>query len=133
MKFKCIKSDTHGVYFTKDQVYILATEPEDPHVIDDEGDLHEINITDDFIESGMGSAQFERVEDEDRHVSTQSLLKLQQKCKRLNMSISIDPEGFNIFDLDTEKQVLVHSVEEVDEIVGAKESYQESMSKWEWL
>ena len=49
------------------------------------------------------------------------------------MSISIDPEGFNIFDLDTEKQVLVHSVEEVDEIVGAKESYQESMSKWEWL
>ena len=133
MKFKCIKPDTHGAYFTKDQVYVLETKPEDPHVIDDEGDLHEIIVTDNFIESGMGRAQFKLVQDEDQIVSTHVLSELQQKCKQLNMSISIDPEGFNIFDIDTEKQVLVHSVGEVDEIVSAKESYQESMSKWEWL
>ena len=134
MKLKCVRSAV--AWFTEGNVYSVVDDFTRIYEIrDDNGTLSYINkdTLEEIAPPELRGTVFRIYEDCVQTASTQPLSELQQKCNHLNMSISIDPEGFNIFDLDTEKQVLVHSVEEVDEIVGAKESYQESMSKWEWL
>ena len=62
-----------------------------------------------------------------------TLRSIQEQCYKANLSISIDPSGFNIFDCDTAMQTMVHSVAETIEILETKIEYKDSMVRWVWL
>jgi len=65
-------------------------------------------------------------------VQVAAIRSIQEQCSKANLSISIDPEGFNIFDCDNDLQVMVHSVADVLEILESKLKFKEDMANWSW-
>jgi len=84
-------------------------------------------------ESGNNRREVEPGINQTESVQIATLRSIQEQCSRANLSISIDPEGFNIFDCDTDMQTMVHSVAEVIEILETKIEYRDYMGKWGWL
>ena len=136
MKVKCIKNeftDASDPEFTLGSVYDFCEET--GCLLGDDG--WEWILDENLCFAGQeGALQFESVDNSDNtkepmYIAT--LRSIQEQCSRANLSISIDPEGFNIFDCDTDMQVQVGSVADVIEILETKLEYQDSMGKWGWL
>ena len=62
-----------------------------------------------------------------------AIRSIQEQCSKANLSISIDPEGFNVFDCDNDLQVMVHSVADVLEILESKLKFKSDMEKYQWM
>jgi hypothetical protein len=63
-------------------------------------------------------------------VNIEPLVKL---CKQANCSVTIQDDGFNIFNGYTECQAVVSSVEDVLEILNAIINAQRVLNKWDWI
>ena len=66
-------------------------------------------------------------------VQVAAIRSIQEQCSKANLSISIDPEGFNIFDCDTDMQTMVHSVADVLEILESKLKFKSDMEQYQWM
>ena len=66
-------------------------------------------------------------------LQAETLRSIQEQCSKANLSISIDPAGFNIFDCDTDMQTMVHSVIDVVEILESKFKFKNDMEKYQWM
>ncbi|QDP66539.1 MAG: hypothetical protein Tp1111DCM1126091_45 [Prokaryotic dsDNA virus sp.] len=145
MKLKCLRAGNS--WFTEGKVYNIDEEWEDAYVImDDDCDSGVIN-KDSLVERNTDEINlFEIVadstsievtgplwKDQTEPVQVAAIRSIQEQCSRANLSISIDPEGFNIFDCDTDMQVMVHSVADVLEILESKLKFKSDMEKYQWM
>lgn len=141
MQYICTLADK---FFTFGAIYTIV-QGEDNCLIDNQGDFHGIALGYRGIWEASGDNSEFKMLDGSQVISVDSLTNttesvqiatlrsIQEQCSRANLSISIDPEGFNIFDCDTDMQTMVHSVADAVEILETKLEYKDSMGKWGWL
>jgi len=146
MKLKCIENVNRAdVSFTLGRIYEVVRETDCVYYVTGDDDIKWC-INKDTLEYRGNPAigVFEIVDeststdeffwkDQTEPVFIATLRSLQEQCSRANLSISIDPGGFNIFDCDTDMQTMVHSAAEAVEILETKLEYKDSMGKWGWL
>lgn len=146
MKLKCVSSGRDS--FTAGEKYdVIEVEPCGNYKIESNFGT-QMTVFGESLKLQLNpSVQFELTEEPcdlycDKPMTPQStmeslkiatLRRIQEQCSKANLSISIDPEGFNIFDCDTDMQTMVHSVAETIEILETKIEYKDSMGKWGWV
>lgn len=146
MKLKCVeKTERHDPSFSVGTIYDIKSWGNEFYFVDGDDGL-EWSIDREKLEFA-GFPQygvFEIVEkpkaisvdnsaNTTEPVMVATLRNIQEQCSRANLSISIDPEGFNVFDCDNDMQTQVDSVAEVIEILETKIDFKDSMGKWGWL
>lgn len=150
MKLKCIMCDRRSVTFTEGALY--EAKPSDFYkdefvVTNDYGNrdtvpldgalwkfeiVKELELTEDehyapYFDEPMSP---QRTKDA---VQVAAIRSIQEQCSKVNLSISIDPSGFNVFDCDNDLQVMVHSVADVLEILESKLKFKSDMEKYQWM
>ena len=145
MKLKCIENVNRAdVSFTLGRIYEVVRETDCVYYVTGDDDT-EWCVNKDTLEycGNPAIGVFEIVDeststdeffwkDQTEPVFIATLRSIQEQCSRANLSISIDPEGFNIFDCDTDMQTMVHSAADAVEILETKLEYKDSMGKWGW-
>lgn len=149
MKLKCIMCDRRSVTFTEGALYeakpsdfykdefVVTNDYGNRDTVPLDGALWKFEIVEPSGE-GLWGQLWEEAEQRLEQKQSQEpvqvavIRSIQEQCSRANLSISIDPEGFNIFDCDTDMQTMVHSAADAVEILETKLEYKDSMGKWGW-